>query len=158
MDKHQPHQHKGAGDKGQKKILVTPVKPGNKARFAEQEANYNHDLQEILQSLDVERFGQFLQTQQRALPEEMLSDSTRLETMMHQLILSMPELATMHGASREWLDGNTVLRSVRSLLEAAQVSPEQKLQEFDEQAEEAAQKTKRSIIFLNVPPKSTEDN
>ncbi len=151
----EPHSH---GDKGQKKILATPVNLVNKAGILGQGASYNLELKAILQSQDVARFRAFLQNNQRALPEEMLEDTTRMQTMMHQLTLSMPDLSEMHGAAREWLDGNTVLRSVRSLLEAAQVTPEQKWQEFEETQTDKP-KPNRRTIFLNVPPsRSTEDN
>jgi len=156
MDNH-IHGLKGKGEKGEKKYLATPVSLQNKLRLGAEGANYDAELKEILRAGDVLRFRSFLQSSQRALPDEMLEDNTKMQTMMHMLTLSMADLNDLHAASREWLDGNTVLRSVRSLLEASQVTPEEKWQEFEAQQADD-EKPKRRTIFLQVPGRSTEDN
>lgn len=86
--------------------------------------DYNERLAEVLRSRDVFRFRHFLATSGRALPDEMLLDTLKMATMMHQMILSLPQLADLHDFSREWLDENTVLTSKNSSLnEAAQRKP-----------------------------------
>jgi hypothetical protein len=151
---HQRFHGKGKGDKGEKKYLATPILPKNREQIEAAGADYNSQLKEVLRQGDVEQFRAFLQKDKRALPEEMLADKLKLETMMHQLIVSMPDLADLHSTSRDWLDSNTITLDGRTLLQAAGISPEQKLEEYRASRPEASdEKKKRQIVFLNLPTK-----
>lgn len=147
------HFHRGKGNKGEKKYLVTPVKPKSNAEIVAIGETYNTALKEVLRSRDVLRFRNFLQADKRALPEDMLADTFKLETMLYQLILNQPDLVDLHAEARTWLDGNTVKLDGRTLLQAAGITPEQKREEFE--AQEDPSKSRRTI-FLNVPPPKSE--
>jgi hypothetical protein len=101
------HQPKGTGEK---QFRATPVSPKNKEQLSATGENYNAALKEVLRSRDVFRFRNFLSSDKRALPDEMLADILKLETMLHLLILSLTDLSDLHAESQKWLDENTVLR------------------------------------------------
>lgn len=85
---------------------------------------YNERLAEVLQTRDVFRFRHFLASNGRSLPEEMMLDTLKMATLMHQMILSLPQLSALHDFSRQWLDDNTALTSQQpSLNEAAKRVP-----------------------------------
>lgn len=105
-------------DKNQGRWRATVVKAGNKAI----PNTYDEQLKLVLKMKDVFRFRHFLAASGRALPPEMLLDIRKMETLMHQIILSMPDLSDMHAESRYWLEQNTVLQD-QSLNEAAKRKP-----------------------------------
>jgi hypothetical protein len=118
---------KDGGTKGKYRALV--VTPQNKTELGEQGAKFDLELKEILRKGDVFRFRNFLSKSGRSLPSEMMLDTVKMETMLHQLILTMPDLADIHQRSQDWLDGNTMVKTKGlTLLQASSLSPLQKKQ------------------------------
>ncbi len=152
------HAKSHKGEKGEKKYLVTPVIPKSEGEISAG-TGYVADLKEILRKRDVFGFRNFLQKTQRALPDEMLADIIKLETMMHQLIVSMPDLSEWHVESRAWLNSNTLLIDGQSLMEAARISPEERWEEFEANQRDETKPARRTI-FLRTPRtgKTYEDN
>jgi hypothetical protein len=110
--------------------------------------DYNRQLAEVLRTRDVFRFRHLLASSGRALPDEMMLDVLKLATMMHQMIVALPELADMHDFSRQWLDDNTLLTSNnRSLNEAAQRKPGEAPEGLP-----APKPGRRTITLRTVPP------
>ena len=99
------------GQSANKKLHVTVIKKSASAEVQAHALQYNALLIQVLREDDVVGFRNFLVKVGRALPEEMMLDTLRLESMMKQLILSIPELEDLHPTSREWLDKNTHLGS-----------------------------------------------
>ncbi|HEX2911630.1 MAG TPA: hypothetical protein VH186_12540 [Chloroflexia bacterium] len=109
------------GAKGAK-WRVTVVKAQNKVAAEQVSDAFNRQLAEVLRGRDVFRFRNFLASSGRALPDEMMLDVYKMETLMHQLTLSFAELSDLHASSREWLEQNTLLQN-RSGLNAAANRP-----------------------------------
>ena len=105
------------------KVRVTVVKAQNKPEGPAGADDYTEALAAILRQRDVFRFRNFLASSGRALPDEMMLDTLKMETLLHQLTLTMPGLADLHEASRQWLDHNTWLGQNPSLNEAARREP-----------------------------------
>ncbi len=113
-----------APDRGGKKWRVSVVKNVNRQEGREAIDSYNAELAVVLRDKNVFRFRNFLAASGRALPDDMMLDTLKMATVMHHMILSLPELAEMHDFSRQWLDDNTILQSKRrSLNEAALRAP-----------------------------------
>ncbi len=118
-DPHQP-----APERDNKRWRVTVVKPRDAAQGETAIHNYNTELIAILRDKNVFQFRNYLAASGRALPDDMMLDTLKMATLMHQMILSLPELSEQHDFSRQWLDDNTVLQSSpRSLNEAAKRAP-----------------------------------
>jgi hypothetical protein len=83
----------------------------------------------------------------------MLSDPFKLLTLLHQLTLSLPELAELHAESQQWLDDNTILGR-KGLNQAAQLTPQQKREELEASQppaeEDGKPKPPRRTIFLRA--------
>ncbi len=109
--------------KGKGKWRATVVKvPDLEAQLQNQ--TYNQQLAAVLQGCDVFRFRNFLAASGRALPDEMMLDTLKMATLMHQTILGLAELQDMHDFSRQWLTDNTFVPSNnQSLTEAAKRPP-----------------------------------
>jgi len=108
--------------KGQGKWRATVVKvPNREVQLKNQ--SYNSELAAVLQARDVFRFRNFLAASGRALPDEMMLDTLKMATLMHQTILGLPELQDIHDFSRQWLADNTFVPSNQSLTEAAKRPP-----------------------------------
>ena len=87
-------------------------------------ARYADELASVLRDRDVFKFRHFLAAKGRPLPDEMMLDPLKLATMLHQLILNLPQLADLHDFSRQWLNDNTGLpKNGQSLSEAAKRPP-----------------------------------
>ncbi|MDB5078881.1 MAG: hypothetical protein JWP00_805 [Chloroflexi bacterium] len=109
--------------KGKGKWRATVVKVPDREVQSEGQA-YNHQLAAVLRGCDVFRFRNFLAASGRALPDEMMLDTLKMATLMHQTILGLAELADMHDFSRQWLADNTFVPSNnQSLTEAAKRPP-----------------------------------
>src|SRR5437763_8954281 len=81
----------------------------NADRLPPDEANnYNAELQRVLRNGDLNAFHALLTRTGRTLPTDMMLDRFKLETMMRQLILAMPELADIHEAARAWMSQNAM--------------------------------------------------
>jgi len=117
----------GKDNKGEKKYLVTVVKRPATPEIHAQGIIYDAQLREVLQAGDVVRFRSFLSNSGHALPNDMMRDLQKMQTLMHKLIVNNSELTDLHDSSRQWLDSNTVLGSRISLAEASQVTLEEKL-------------------------------
>ncbi len=116
--------------KGNSKLRVTIVMPQNSASQLDNAANYSLALSDILRRRDVFRFRNFLAANGRGLPDEMMLDTHKMETLLHQLTLTMPALADLHADSRRWLDHHTLLTSQNpSLNEAARRTPGEREEE-----------------------------
>jgi hypothetical protein len=138
----------GAG-KGKWRVVVVkkPAQP-NPDGVLTPLNDYNGQLAEVLRTRDVFRFRHLLASSGRALPDEMMLDVLKLATMMHQMIVALPELADIHDFSRQWLDDNTLLSSSnRSLNEAAQRKPGQAPEGLP-----APKPGRRTISLRSVPP------
>jgi hypothetical protein len=108
-------------NKGKWRAAVVKA-PGRDAHLAGQA--YNHELAAVLRSCDVFRFRNFLAATGRGLPGEMMLDTLKMATLMHQSILGLAELEDMHDFSRQWLADNTFLpANNQSLTEAAKRPP-----------------------------------
>ena len=110
-------------DRGKGKWRATVVKvPNREAQLANQ--TYDRQLAEVLRTRDVFRFRNFLAASRRALPDEMMLDTLKMATLMHQSILGLAELEEIHDFSRQWLADNTyVPANNASLTEAAKRPP-----------------------------------
>ncbi len=117
----------GKDNKGEKKYLVTVVKRPATPEIHAQGIIYDAQLREILRAGDVVRFRSFLTNSGHALPNDMMRDIQKMQTLMHQLIANHAELTDLHDMSRQWLENNTVLGSRTSLAEASQVTLEEKV-------------------------------
>ncbi|MEI6046515.1 MAG: hypothetical protein WCS37_19360 [Chloroflexota bacterium] len=95
--------------RGEKRFRATVISPNDKEQLFDVGESYIAALQEVLRSRDVLRFRNFLSSGQQTLPDEMLADTLKLETMLHQIILSLPELSDLHVESQKWLDENSLL-------------------------------------------------
>jgi hypothetical protein len=76
-----------------------------------------------------------------------------METMLHQLILTIPDLADIHPKSKAWLDDNTVLKTRGlTLLQASRLSPEEKkrMVEAEEKIKQTEEINRRSINLQPV--------
>ena len=105
------------------------IKSKQQVQLQEQGAQFDTELKEILRKGDVFRFRNFLSKSNRNLPTEMMLDTTKMETMMHQLILAMPELTDIHERSQNWLDNNTFVKTRGlTLLQSSRLTPVQKKQ------------------------------
>lgn len=130
-------------DKGGKKWRVSVVKPRNTNQGQKAVDDYNTELAEVLRERNVFRFRNFLAAKGRALPDDMMLDTLKMATLMHQMILSVPELADQHNFSRQWLDENTFVQSSnRSLNEAAKREP----------GLPPPSPKSRTIILKSIPP------
>ena len=110
-------------DKGKGKWRATVVKVPNREAQLQTQA-YNTELAAVLRSRDVCRFRNFLAASGRALPDEMMLDTLKMATLMHQTILVLPELEDLHDFSRQWLADNTLVpANNQSLTEAAKRQP-----------------------------------
>lgn len=110
-------------DKGKGKWRATVVKVPDRAAQLENQS-YDRQLAEVLRTRDVFRFRNFLAASGRALPDEMMLDTLKMATLMHQAIVGMPDLAELHDFSRQWLADNTfVPANNQSLTEAAKRQP-----------------------------------
>lgn len=109
--------------KGKGKWRAAVVKtPNREAHLAGQA--YNQELAAVLRGCNVFRFRNFLAASGRALPGEMMLDTLKMATLMHQTILGLAELQDMHDFSRQWLADNTfVPANNQSLTEAAKRPP-----------------------------------
>ncbi len=110
-------------DRGKGKWRAAVVKtPSREAHQAGQA--YDQELAAVLRSCDVFRFRNFLAATGRGLPGEMMLDTLKMATLMHQSILGLTELADLHDFSRQWLADNTFLpANNQSLTEAAKRPP-----------------------------------
>ena len=110
-------------DKGKGKWRATVVKTPNREAQLKTQA-YNAELAAVLKGRDVFRFRNFLAASGRALPDEMMLDTLKMATLMHQTILALSELEDLHDFSRQWLADNTsVPVNNQSLTEAAKRKP-----------------------------------
>jgi hypothetical protein len=110
-------------DRGKGKWRATVVKVPNRDAQLENQS-YDHQLAAVLRTRDVFRFRNFLAASGRALPDEMMLDTLKMATLMHQAILGLTELADIHDFSRQWLADNTfVPTNNQSLTEAAKRQP-----------------------------------
>lgn len=110
--------------KGGGRWRVSVVKPQNLEEARTVNDEYNQQLAEVLRTRDVFKFRNFLAASGRALPQDMMLDPLKMATLMHQLILSVPELAEMHEFSQQWLNDNTFLpKNNSSLNKAAKRAP-----------------------------------
>ena len=150
-DNMEPLNYPKDGDtKGKYRALV--VTPQNKTVLGEQGAKFDTELKEILRKGDVFRFRNFLSKSGRSLPSEMMLDTVKMETMLHQLILTMPDLADIHQRSQDWLDGNTMVKTKGlTLLQASSLTPIQKKQLLTPDSET------ENTDATSVPPKSTQE-
>lgn len=106
------------------KWRVTVVKsPGQTNSGPAQVVSYQQQLAVILRERNVFRFRNFLAANGRALPDDMMLDTLKMANVMHQLILSLPELADLHDFSRQWMRENSLLAPGESLTEAAKRLP-----------------------------------
>lgn len=110
-------------DRGKGKWRATVVKVPNREAQTQNQA-YDHQLAAVLRSRDVFRFRNFLAASGRSLPDEMMLDTLKMATLMHQTILGLTELADIHDFSRQWLADNTFVPvDNQSLTEAAKRQP-----------------------------------
>ncbi len=114
--------NKGSG-KWRASVIKSPL-PGQAEAALQASRQYDNELAEVLRSRDVFRFRNFLAAHDRGLPGEMMLDTLKMATLMHQLIQTLPQLADLHEFSREWLNDNTALpKDNGSLNQAAKRSP-----------------------------------
>lgn len=110
-------------DKGKGKWRAAVVKTPNRDAQLKTQA-YSTQLAAVLKNRDVFRFRNFLAASGRALPDEMMLDTLKMATLMHQTILVLPELEELHDFSRQWLADNTAVpANNQSLTEAAKRPP-----------------------------------
>jgi hypothetical protein len=110
-------------DKGKGKWRATVVKVPNRETQLQNQA-YDRQLAAVLRSRDVFRFRNFLAASGRSLPDEMMLDTLKMATLMHQAILGLAELTDIHDFSRQWLADNTLIpTNNQSLTEAAKRQP-----------------------------------
>ena len=70
---------------------------------------YTAALERVLRAGDVNAFHALLSRTGRSLPPDMMLDRHKLDTMMRQLILAMPELADLHDDARNWMSHNAMI-------------------------------------------------
>jgi hypothetical protein len=136
-----------------KKFRITVVKQPAGAEVQARGLIYDSQLGEILKTGDVHRFRNFLSQTGHALPDDMMLDLLRVETVMHQLILNRPDLSEFHANSKDWLDNHTVLGSSGvSLREASeQAEAEMRLREQAQLATKTEDsKSKKRVIYLRT--------
>lgn len=129
-DKMEPLYHsKSSEAKGTGQYRAHVIKPRSADQRDAEGARFEADLKEILRKGDVFGFRNFLAKSGRTLPTEMMLDTVKMETMLHQLTLSMPDLANVHARSKAWLSNNTVLKARGlTLLQSSRLTPSQKQQ------------------------------
>jgi hypothetical protein len=115
----------GSENNGEKKYRVTVIKQPAGAEIQARGILYDARLEAVLREGNLQQFRDFIGGSGHALPEEMMTDTLRLEAVMHRLILNRPELSEQHPASKEWLDNYTALGSeITSLNEASRIAQE----------------------------------
>jgi hypothetical protein len=136
------------GGDNDKRYRITPIKANPAAEKIAQGLMYDMELKDILRKGDVFGFRNFLARHQRPLPDEMMLDTIKMETIMHQLILTIPDLVDLHDNSKQWLNDNTVLKTRGlTLLQASRLSPEEKQRQIEAEEAQKADRAKRSITL-----------
>ncbi len=125
-DKMLPLQHPKDG-KQSGRYRAHVIKPQHQAQLDERGSKFEAELRKILRVGDVFRFRNFLSKDGRSLPTDMMLDTLKMETLMHQLIMTLPDLADIHPRSQAWLDDNTHLKPRGlTLLQVSSLTPVQK--------------------------------
>jgi hypothetical protein len=144
------------GKDDEKRYRITPVKAKPSAEKMAQGLLYDMELKDILRKGDVFSFRNFLDRHKRPLPDEMMLDTIKMETVMHQIILTIPELEDLHEKSKKWLDDHTVLKTRGlTLLQASRMSPSEKKEQIEAETAQAEVESRRSI---NLRPSFKPEN